>query len=321
MAAEVKEELSGLKLMRSPFPENQVNQLPKPTKAQNTCPPGEKRNCSVCGGWHHPRVVHLSYVGHAAITDRLLDVDPNWSWEPMGVDPMGLPVFDASGGLWIKLTVNGVTRIGYGNAEHKEHMDVGAREKEAIGDAIRNASMRFGAALYLWHKGDLHAHKELEVIEGEFVEPAQLTAAKEEPKVEAKVEPKPAPKEAKAPAEKKPAAAKELKINGSAKPSEPTTEAKIEPNGVIVDNVKGTIEKASQSAEAIVAAIPPEKLNSYLTAVMKQMTPPWKYINIRKFYADHFDASVEIPAGDEMEPAMKRAILAKIIEVEKVAPF
>lgn len=310
MAAEVKEEkkaMSGLELMRSPFPENQLNQLPKPTKDQQKCPPGEKRNCAVCGGWHHPRVVHLTYVGHAAITDRLLDVDPNWSWEPMGVDPMGLPVFDASGGLWIKLTVNGVTRIGYGNAELKEHMDVGAREKEAIGDAIRNAAMRFGAALYLWHKGDLHAHKELEVVQGEFVDssPAQLPEAKEEPKEE----PKPSPKEAKAPAEKKPAAVKEQKTNGSAQPSEPTTAS------------NGSAEKAPQGAKELVDAIPPEKLNSYLTAVMKQMQPPWKYINIRKFYAEHFDPEVELPAADEMEPGMKRAILAKIIEVEKVAPF
>ncbi len=28
--------------------------------------------------------------------------------------------------------------------------------KEAIGDALRNAGMRFGAALNLWHKGELH---------------------------------------------------------------------------------------------------------------------------------------------------------------------
>jgi hypothetical protein len=28
--------------------------------------------------------------------------------------------------------------------------------KEIIGDALRNAAMRFGAALDLWHKGDLH---------------------------------------------------------------------------------------------------------------------------------------------------------------------
>ena len=32
--------------------------------------------------------------------------------------------------------------------------------KERIGDALRNAAMRFGAALELWHKGELHAEPE-----------------------------------------------------------------------------------------------------------------------------------------------------------------
>ena len=101
--------------------------------------------------------VHLEYVGHAAITDRLLDCDPEWNWEPLHLKD-GLPAFDANGGLWIKLTVCGVTRLGYGNAESSNYKDLGAREKEVIGDALRNAAMRFGAALDLWHKGDLHAH-------------------------------------------------------------------------------------------------------------------------------------------------------------------
>jgi hypothetical protein len=69
----------------------------------------------------------------------------------------GLPAFDGSGGLWIKLTVCGVARLGYGHAAAKQGVDPGAREKEVIGDALRNAAMRFGAALDLWHKGDLHA--------------------------------------------------------------------------------------------------------------------------------------------------------------------
>ena len=66
----------------------------------------------------------------------------------------------STGGLWIKLTVCGVTRLGYGNAAGKSYMDIGAREKEVIGDALRNAAMRFGAALDLWHKGDLHVEEE-----------------------------------------------------------------------------------------------------------------------------------------------------------------
>lgn len=146
-----------LELLRLPFPPHQISKLPKPTRAQNDCAPNLKRKCEVCGGWHHPDVIHLDYVGHAALTDRLLDADPSWNWEPMSLGEMGLPQFDATGGLWIRLTVCGLTRIGYGNAEGKSYMDVGSREKECIGDALRNAAMRFGAALDLWHKGTLHA--------------------------------------------------------------------------------------------------------------------------------------------------------------------
>ena len=157
-----KPELTGLDLLRAPFPPNQVSKLPKETKAQ-----AEERksnracaiNCQACGGWHHRNAVHLDYVGHAALTDRLLDADPNWSWEPVAFRD-GLPAFDSTGGLWIKLTVCGVTRLGYGHAAAKPQMDPGAREKEVIGDALRNAAMRFGAALDLWHKGDLHADDE-----------------------------------------------------------------------------------------------------------------------------------------------------------------
>lgn len=98
--------------------------------------------------------VHLKYVGHAALTDRLLDVDPAWSWEPVSFDSnTGLPMLDSLGGLWIRLTVCGITRLGYGDAPGKKGGDA---IKECIGDALRNAAMRFGAALDLWHKGDLH---------------------------------------------------------------------------------------------------------------------------------------------------------------------
>ncbi len=310
-------EASGLEKMREPFPDHHISQLPKGTQAQNKCPANEKRNCSTCGGWHHPMVKHLSYVGHAAITDRLLDCDPGWSWEPLAFDPMGLPLFDSSGGLWIKLTVCGVTRLGYGHAESKDHMDPGAREKEVIGDALRNACMRFGAALELWHKGDLRLAPSEVVAEGQFEEPA--------PEVK---EPKqlPAPKAAKAPAkaqasaEPKPVVAVQPTLP-SVQASEPTIASS---NGSAIETKTTQNGKTSDpvpSPETIVEGIPPEKLNLALTNVMKQFNPPWKFINIRKFYADHFDASVDIPKGDDMEPAMKRQILAKIIEVEKVAPF
>jgi len=118
-----------LQKLRVPFEAHQISYLPK-------------------GG------AKLAYVGHAALTDRLLSVDPLWTWEPIAHDERGLPLLDETGGLWIRLTVCGVTRIGYGDAGTKKGGDA---MKERIGDALRNAGMRFGAALDLWHKGDLHA--------------------------------------------------------------------------------------------------------------------------------------------------------------------
>lgn len=147
----------GLNLLRAPFPPNQISLLPKPTKKREEMANLPKAKCKECGGWHATtNVIHLSYVGHAALTDRLLDADPAWSWEPMTLKD-GLPAYDTNGGLWIKLTVCGVTRLGYGHAGDKEGGDA---IKEVIGDALRNAAMRFGAALELWHKGDLHVDAE-----------------------------------------------------------------------------------------------------------------------------------------------------------------
>ena len=107
--------------LRKPFPPESIGKLPK-------------------GG------AMLDYVGHAAVTDRLLTVDPEWTWEPLALGPDGLPAVDREGNLWIKLTICGVTRLGVGD---------GKSAKERIGDAIRNAGMRFGVALDLWAKEDL----------------------------------------------------------------------------------------------------------------------------------------------------------------------
>lgn len=153
---------TGLNKLREPFLEHQISKLPKPTRKQTDEVKADFKKgirCEICGGWHHPNVIHLDYVGHAALTDRLLDVDPEWNWKPFSVDAGGSPVFDNNGGMWIELTVCGVTRLGYGCADGKTGGDA---IKEVIGDALRNAAMRFGAALDLWHKGDLHIDDEPE---------------------------------------------------------------------------------------------------------------------------------------------------------------
>ncbi len=140
-----------LKKLREEFPANQINLLPKPY--DKNAPKGK---CEECGGWHGKPAIHLEFLGHAALTARLLDVDPLWYWEPVAFDEHGLPQFDKDGGLWIRLHVAGHSRLGYGDSQGKTGPNA---TKEAIGDALRNAGMRFGAALDLWHKGDLYDAK------------------------------------------------------------------------------------------------------------------------------------------------------------------
>lgn len=110
--------------LRAPFPKEQIQKLPT-------------------GG------LQLDYVSHAWVTDRLLQVDPLWTWKPLAFTGAGLPAFDSNGGLWIELTVCGVTRYGYGEPQGRDKFD---QTKGAIGNAIRNAAMRFGVALDLWAK-------------------------------------------------------------------------------------------------------------------------------------------------------------------------
>lgn len=114
--------------LREPFPASAIGKMPKAG-------------------------IQLDYVGHAAVTQRLLEVDPDWTWMPLAwhVDT-GIPLLDEHGGLWIKLTVCGVTRPGYGDGGNSKGGDA---VKVAIGDAIRNAAMRFGVALDLWAKEDI----------------------------------------------------------------------------------------------------------------------------------------------------------------------
>lgn len=163
------EEPTGLALLRMPFPPHQISKLPKPYKKDSP-----KGKCAECGGYHGLPAMHLDYVGHAALTDRLLDADPAWSWEPVAMSEKGEPMLDSNGGMWIRLTVCGVTRLGYGDAQDK----TGANAvKERIGDALRNAAMRFGAALELWHKGDLHEAAE---ARGDAEEPKRIPRTSKE---------------------------------------------------------------------------------------------------------------------------------------------
>lgn len=141
--------------LRAPFPAEKIGKLPRVTcgkcreSRDRSCDTHSKSRCSDCGNWITSAHIHLDFVGHADVTDRFLEVDPDWSWEPFALDTHGLPAFDDNGGMWIRLTIAGTTRIGYGDADGKKGANA---VKEAIGDALRNAGLRFGVALDLWRK-------------------------------------------------------------------------------------------------------------------------------------------------------------------------
>ena len=169
--------------LRKPFPAELVGKLPRVTcpkcsdpKKHGPCDEHRKAKCDVCKAWVSTKHIHIDYVGHADVTSRLLEADEDWSWEPQArdIDPHVLAAAAAAGpevlkavlenappkfdlddrggpvGLWIRLTVGGTTRPGYGSCPSNQNDAV----KVLIGDALRNAAMRFGVALDLWAKGD-----------------------------------------------------------------------------------------------------------------------------------------------------------------------
>lgn len=169
-----EERTKALARLREPFAADEIELLPKytgPMKEVNgrKVPANERQNCKECGGYHAFPAVHLSYVGHAGITQRLLDVDPDWDWEPLALTPAGSPLM-SDGGMWIKLTVLGKTRIGFGDAQGKTGPNA---TKEIIGDAIRNAAMRFGVGTYLWSKSEAAKAMLVRGIEGHDADDSQ----------------------------------------------------------------------------------------------------------------------------------------------------
>lgn len=141
--------------LRAAFPDESVGKLPRSTCKDCSRSPNKRcdrhtwvTRCGVCGNSHTSAAIHLDFVGHADVTARLLEVDPLWTWRPFTAEEIaGVPP-TLRNGLWIYLTVLGVSRPGFGDEEG------GKGPKEAIGDALRNAAMRFGVALDLWAKGD-----------------------------------------------------------------------------------------------------------------------------------------------------------------------
>jgi hypothetical protein len=106
--------------LRKPFPKSMIGKIP--------------------AGQGRPA---LDYVGHAAVTDRLNQAAPDWSYT---IDKL----FDHGNDAYVlgTMTIGGVSRQEYGD---------GKTPKEAVSNFIRRGAMRFGVALDLWSKEELES--------------------------------------------------------------------------------------------------------------------------------------------------------------------
>ena len=170
--------------LRWPFPTDLVCYRPQPwcracgDAKSRVCSDHKKQWCDTCRQSLTEAHTDLAYVGHADVNERLDLVDPEWSWRPLNFsvpeELMGkavvespemfmrvleahAPKYDNEGGLWIIMAIHNddgvpVQRIGYGDAPGKRGSSA---IKEIIGDAIRNAAMRYGVARYLWSRSEI----------------------------------------------------------------------------------------------------------------------------------------------------------------------
>jgi hypothetical protein len=95
--------------------------------------------------------IQLDFVGHADVTKMLIEIDAEWTWEPVAFDINGLPAYRVENNMahmagW--MTIHGVRRLGIGSVMHNKPDLL----KELVSDFIRNAAMRFGVCLALWTK-------------------------------------------------------------------------------------------------------------------------------------------------------------------------
>lgn len=178
------EQLTWSQKLRWPFPAELVCYRPQPwckscgDAKSRVCGDHKKQWCDTCRQSLTEAHTDLAYIGHADVNERLDLVDPEWDWRPVNVSaPDELwkqalmegrdqlerfirsrsPVYDNEGGLWIEMTIHNdkgepVRRLGYGDAPGKRGSSA---IKEIIGDAIRNAAMRYGVARYLWSRSEI----------------------------------------------------------------------------------------------------------------------------------------------------------------------
>ena len=122
--------------LRAPFPPEQIEKLPATDKRPE-----------------------LDYVSAAHVIDRILSVDPTWTWTWGAADPeTGNPSKhlsltredDGSISLWMALTISGVTRTDVGYVSPGKYGLPDEPLKHVVSDAITRCARLHGIALDLW---------------------------------------------------------------------------------------------------------------------------------------------------------------------------
>ena len=84
------------------------------------------------------------YVDHAHVTERLNEVAPGWTWQPMARDQNGLPLLH-EGGLWMarsarRSTHGRLRRAGRDEEPSRQHEDRDQRRHQERGHAARRGA-------------------------------------------------------------------------------------------------------------------------------------------------------------------------------------
>lgn len=148
--------------LRAPFPPEQIGKLPK-GKAK-----GENVACATCGGWHATNLIHLDYIGHAWLTERLNEYGGDWTLKP------GTPMFAGEDLVWMEgtLIVGGVARHEVGCADPRKE----EWPKLLWSDTLTRCAMRHGIGLALWQK-DTPVAEDREIRSSRAKQPQAATRA------------------------------------------------------------------------------------------------------------------------------------------------
>lgn len=164
--------------LRKAFAEGQIGQLPRVTCkdcSNKRCSAHKYTKCKDCGAYTSPQHIHLPFVAHAIVTDRLNHDAPGWYFT---IDT----VKDSNDGEHV-LAVVGTMHIGdkaipeIGEPNVKSFY--GTELQSAIGNFIRRAAMRFGVAIDLWMKEEaVHVETSGEGAPPSERRPTRATGAK-----------------------------------------------------------------------------------------------------------------------------------------------